>query len=123
MLRSLEIEIGGFHTITRNLEIFVIKKELFFRYYDLTTNEEDRDKNLIYYKESQQWLFEFDKLNIDKWDNSYCDLEIYDGTQWDLKCKFFDRKHKEVQGCNEYPPNWKDFAILINKLVPIIYVE
>jgi hypothetical protein len=61
-------------------------------------------------------LYEFEKLNIGNWNENYCDLDILDGEQWSLECKYFNKKHKKVEGSNAYPLNWEEFANLINKL-------
>ncbi|GEK91834.1 hypothetical protein [Alkalibacterium kapii] len=45
----------------------------------------------------------FNKLFILSWDEDYYDPYVLDGTQWELKLKFYDRKNHEISGSNVFP--------------------
>ncbi|WP_206663775.1 hypothetical protein [Pelotomaculum schinkii] len=53
---------------------------------------------------------------IPDWKKHYIDPGILDGTQWGLEITFIDRKPLKCNGSNMFPPHWKKFLKVINKL-------
>ena len=48
-------------------------------------------------------------VRIDEWKDQYDDLDILDGTQWELIVQ-----DQEYRGSNAYPPNWEAFFGLVS---------
>lgn len=64
----------------------------------------------------QVFLRSFDELNIGAWDKTYStlkyDMEILDGTQWELTITYKSGKVAKYGGSNAYPYNFDDLCQL-----------
>lgn len=56
----------------------------------------------------------FHELFLLSWDEEYYDPYILDGTQWELKLKFDDRKNYEISGSNVFPELFNDLLNYLN---------
>lgn len=52
----------------------------------------------------------YNNLYLHEWKKSYVDLDVLDGTQWELDIKLTDKRVRHYSGSNEYPPNWKELV-------------
>lgn len=57
-----------------------------------------------------------DELDIWRWKQAYDNLDILDGTQWNLKLKHNGRT-KNSYGSNEYPKTFDAFLKALRKLI------
>jgi hypothetical protein len=53
---------------------------------------------------------------ISDWKKRYVNLNVLDGTQWELEITFIDRKPLKCHGSNMFPPHWKKLLKVIKKL-------
>lgn len=65
----------------------------------------------------ENWIGELDALNIFDWDKDYLDVDILDGTQWELIFKD-GRKIYRGHGSNAYPENFMQFLDWLDVLIP-----
>lgn len=52
----------------------------------------------------------YNNLYLHEWKKSYVDLDVLDGTQWELDIKLTDKRVRHYSGSNEYPPYWKELV-------------
>ncbi len=59
-------------------------------------------------KQKAQKFIAFLHEHVEHWDKTYEDLEVYDGTQWELKVNI-PGMNRKITGSNQYPPGWDAF--------------
>ena len=63
-----------------------------------------------------KFLTELQKINIHRWERSYPNPPgVFDGVQWSLRVVHQDTPSFYCSGSNNYPSNWRDFRILLDK--------
>ncbi len=63
------------------------------------------------------------KYHVCDWNEDYVDLDVMDGTQWEIKIVFIDGREKEINGSNDYPENWEEYLKFINSFVSFSEVK
>lgn len=63
-----------------------------------------------------EFTIQLKEMSILKWNNSYTNSDILDGTHWHVKIKT-EYQSYEFQGSNAYPKEWDSFCKLIENLI------
>lgn len=69
---------------------------------------------------SEQWLAfieELTSLEVACWKDKYYDIDICDGTQWELVIRSPNRNKISKGGSNQYPPHWNKFIKIMKKYI------
>ena len=56
-------------------------------------------------------------ISTSKWKRNYVNLEIMDGTQWELK-RMFQKKQKNSDGSNDFPEVYDNLMDLLDDIDP-----
>ena len=119
MIKYIKFTVGGFFCGYKTVEISIGTKNVSYKI--LRNGLEDVGKKKSRAVEvSDEWLAEFDALNIFSWEKNYFNAEIHDGTQWELVYKY-GRKSYCGGGSNAYPENWTRFLDWLDALIPEMY--
>ena len=94
------------------------KEELLFYITDLPVPDEilfEKPTHIIPIKDNLDWQKLVTFLNSLEWKHYYNNVEIMDGTQWEIS--FSSEKSKlKSSGSNEYPTEFKKFIRLLNTI-------
>lgn len=98
-LKSIDLQIGGFHWGHHNATLSVHRETRIVTLNGIKQSEDDSD-NILY---------DLQQLYLPEWKKEYADPSILDGTQWRLTVEF----HTEVApfvawGSNAYPYNFHE---------------
>ena len=81
MIKYIKFTVGGFFCGYKTVEISIGTKNVSYKI--LRNGLEDVGKKKSHAVEvSDEWLAEFDALNIFSWEKDYFNAEIHGGTQW-----------------------------------------
>jgi hypothetical protein len=70
---------------------------------------------------NKKWDIFTDKIfteKIHKWKESYYNIDVQDGEEWELQMEFSDLSSFVSSGSNEYPNNWDEFIKVIDEYFP-----
>lgn len=70
-------------------------------------------------RSTEEWRVFIHKIfrcYIADWKKRYIDSHVIDGTQWEMKINFMNRKPIKVYGSNKYPVHWDKFIKAVNSL-------
>ena len=116
MTKHIKFTIGGYFQGYKTVEISIGTKNVSYKI--LRNGLEDVDKKSSRNVEvSEQWLADFDALNIFSWQKDYANNDILDGTQWELIYKH-GKKSYIGYGSNDYPENFGRLLDWLDKLIP-----
>ena len=116
MTKHIKFTIGGFFDGYKTVEISIGTKNISYKI--LRDGLNDVSKKISRNVEvSEQWLVDFDALNISSWEKDYINPDVLDGTQWELIYKH-GRKGYIGHGSNAYPENFGRFLDWLDKLIP-----
>ena len=87
MTKHIKFTIGGFFDGYKTVELSIGTKNVSYKILRNGLNDVDK-KNSRVIGLSEEWLADFDALNISSWETDYFNAEILDGTQWELIYKW-----------------------------------
>ncbi|SCY69988.1 ADP-ribosylglycohydrolase [Lachnospiraceae bacterium XBB2008] len=116
-LKKMVFEIGGFFGGSKRHSFFLEGDKLCF------TREFSMLPNLMEKKEKcdadmtwETFIEALNAIHVETWKDSYEDLSILDGTQWDLTLEYDDSTKRVISGSNDYPDNYVDLILLLNRV-------
>lgn len=115
MFEYLKFNVGGYFYGFREIEVTNNNGELEVKFTDhlsvlgVETSSPD-----------DGWTDKLFSLEIDKWNTSYDDVRVLDGTQWELDYKLKGQDTKHIYGSNAYPENWMKLVELLEEFHPEI---
>ena len=115
MTKYIKFTIGGYCYGYNTVEIFIGTKNVSYKILRNGLLDFNKKKSPAV-EVSDEWLKEFDALDIFSWEKDYY-AEILDGTQWELIYKH-GRKIYHGYGSNAYPENFEKFLDWLDKLIP-----
>ena len=59
------------------------------------------------------FLHILEEIHIGKWKREYVDIDVLDGTQWDLTIEYTDGSKLDFYGSNDYPDNFRKLLDLM----------
>ncbi|MCR5175441.1 MAG: hypothetical protein K6C05_01175 [Anaerovibrio sp.] len=95
--------------------------------YEILNLPHDQKEETTLYKNKQlpikkpELLSAWESLNINSWDDEYfppMGVIVCDGLEWELVYREEGQKSRHIFGKNAYPPNWKQFILWIDALMP-----
>ncbi len=116
MTKQLKFTVGGFFCGYKTVEISIGTKKVSYKILRNGLEEVTKKKSRTV-EVSDEWLAEFDALDIFSWEKNYSNAETCDGTQWELTLKH-GRKSYRGGGSNAYPENWTRFLDWLDALIP-----
>ena len=116
MIKHIKFTIGGVFSGYKTVELAIGTKNVSYKILRNGLNDIDK-KNSRVVGLSEEWLADFDALNISSWETDYTNAEVQDGTQWELIYKW-GKKSYIGHGSNAYPENWNKFLDWLDKLIP-----
>ena len=116
MIKHIKFTIGGYFSGYKTVELAIGTKNVSYKILRNGLNDIDK-KNSRVVGLSEEWLADFDALNISSWETDYTNAEVQDGTQWELIYKW-GKKSYIGHGSNAYPENWNKFLDWLDKLIP-----
>lgn len=116
MIKQLKFTVGGYFCGYKTVEIFIGTKNVSYKILRNGLEEVTKKKSRAV-EVSDEWLAEFDALNIFSWEKNYFNAGICDGTQWELTLKHGRKSYRGV-GSNAYPENWARFLDWLDALIP-----
>lgn len=116
MNKQIKFTVGSFFDGYKTVEISVGTKKVSYKILRNGLNDVEQKKSRAV-EVGDEWLAEFDELNIFSWEKNYFNAEILDGTQWELTLKH-GRKNYRGGGSNAYPENWARFLDWLDALIP-----
>ena len=119
MTKYIKFTIGGYFDGYKTVEIFIGTKNVTYKILRNGLLECNKKKSPAV-EVSDEWLKEFDVLNVFSWEKDYYNAEILDGTQWELIYKH-GRRLYHGHGSNDYPENFEKFLDWLDKLIPELF--
>lgn len=116
MIKHIKFTIGGVFSGYKTVELAIGTKNVSYKILRNGLNDIDK-KNSRVVGLSEEWLADFDALNISSWETDYTNAEVQDGTQWELIYKW-GKKSYIGHGSNAYPENFGRFLDWLDKLIP-----
>ena len=116
MTKHIKFTIGGYFSGYKTVELAIGTKNVSYKILRNGLNDVDK-KNSRVIGLSEEWLADFDALNIPSWETDYSNAEVQDGTQWELIYKW-GKKSYIGHGSNAYPENFGRFLDWLDKLIP-----
>lgn len=116
MTKQIKFTVGGFFCGYKTVEVSIGTKKVSYKILRNGLEEVTKKKSRAV-EVSDEWLAEFDALNIFSWEKDYFNGEVHDGTQWELVYKH-GRKSYRGGGSNAYPENWTRFLDWLDALIP-----
>lgn len=99
---------GGYFEV----EINISNRNLKWRHYGCGSEENFEKKIRI--STVDKLIKELKSINVFNWNSKYVDMDILDGTQWELEIEV-DGGHIKKHGSNMFPDSWNKFCELIRK--------
>lgn len=118
MLDYLKLTISKWPEIYTMAEVHLEEDELCYCIQHVTPEKETvSTEEQIYTGDVDEWLDDFDALNIREWFLQYDRVEPSDApTSWDLEYSLVDENYEVKQGIDDYPDEWDDFMELLERL-------
>ncbi|MGL4848067.1 MAG: hypothetical protein ACRC28_03935, partial [Clostridium sp.] len=110
---EVKISVGGFSEGYEYLEVNFIENKIRYMH-SLKTKGEYIQKE-IERVEIEDFIEKLKEIKLVTWKANYSELGVCDGTQWSIKIDTATEKI-EKYGDNKYPPQWKGFCKLIEKV-------
>ena len=115
MFEYLKFNVGGYFYGFRKIEITnnAGELEIYFK---------DQFSTLAVETSSPDdgWTDKLRALKLENWKDSYDDLLVCDGTQWELDYKFSGSELRHIYGSNDYPEDWMKLIDLLEEFHPEI---
>jgi hypothetical protein len=114
-IKRISASIGGFFGTSYTVEIDIMTGKIMWN-----TSEGE-----IFYSESKlilqidsestkEFVEAIRKCCVLNWEEKYVDLDILDGTQWNLNIEL-DNMNIKKSGSNAYPKEWEEFCNIIQR--------
>ena len=116
MIKYIKFTIGGYFDGYKTVEVFIGTKNVSYKILRNGLFDFNKKKSPAV-EVSEEWLKEFEELNIFSWEKDYYNYEILDGTQWELVFKW-GKKTYHGHGSNAYPEKFEKFLDWLDKLIP-----
>ena len=120
MLKVLRFNIGDFFNGYEEVRLQIYKQSA---KYEITFMNLSRMEALGRYEKKRFLvkdmgrLSEWDSLNVNIWRDKYVD-PICDGIEWELTYREDGKKKRFIHGSNSYPPQWNQFIMWLDALMP-----
>lgn len=111
----MKFEVGGFFCGYRTIDITNNDGEL-----EVVFNDHFSTLGVETSCPDDGWTEKFAFLKIDDWKDSYDDVDVLDGTQWELDYKIQGQEVRHIYGSNDYPEDWMKLIDLLEEFHPEI---
>lgn len=113
---GFEFSIGGYFSGYKSLSLNKTDSGVVVKYIPPFSDSLTSDVNTkISFDQWAMFIRNLYRCYIVDWKRKYADPDILDGTQWNLKVTYSDRKPLNIYGSNAYPPHWSKFMKIIEE--------
>ena len=118
MLDYMKLTISKWPEIYTMAEVHLDEDDLYYNIQHVTPDHQNPDtEEQIYTGDVDEWLDDFEALNIKEWLVQYDRVEPEeDATSWDLEYSFVDEDYDVKQGVDDYPDEWDALMELLVRL-------